>query len=75
MAEVQTVAGLVAMAGSLLSPAATECLGREMLRWDKSQHATTASLLHATRAGWVPQGSRRYDLTGAYLGGARWAGT
>ncbi len=36
-------------------------------------HATTASLLNASRTGWLPDDDSRPDLAGAWLPGAHWA--
>ena len=65
---------LIEMTGPLLSPTAVGHLQRELGRRDKSRHAMSASLLHATGTDWIPDGKVACDLTGAYLAGSHWAG-
>lgn len=45
-----------------------------LLAGNSWSHAMAASLLHAARPGWIPQVDQRYELTGAYMGNAAWAG-
>ena len=65
---------LVQRTGPLLTPSARQNLLRTLDRWNKSRQAMAASLLHAAGPGWVPDSDRAYNLTGAYLAGAKWPG-
>ena len=63
---------LVLQTGPRLTPSAKENLLRAIRRWNKSPQAMAASLLHAAGPGWIPESDRAYNLSGAYLAGAKW---
>ncbi len=65
---------LIERTGPLLTTSAKENLSRVLRRWNKSRQAMAASLLHAAGPGWIPDPDRQYNLSGAYLAGAKWQG-
>lgn len=54
------------------APAAIECLKVVVRSRNPTRHAMAASLLHAARSIWRPEGGWMLSLSGAYLAEAQW---